>query len=195
VARFGRDSLTTLPMFATMENLKLSLPEDLAGWKRDSGVTGNMNLLQTAGVYSSSWLYRRGAEQITVAVDYPFGGFHDVRLCYETSGWQVVTEDDGQHSQNEADQYTDKLMMAHSLYHAFELHSDMTQSGNWISKQKWLAGGYANVAMTSYRIQAITGGYAPVTGEQARQMEELFFAARKELAAQMIAQLRGSSGK
>jgi exosortase len=195
VLRHGRDALSPLPTIITMQELKLSLPANVAGWNLES-TAGNANLLQTTGVHTMNWLFRRGAMSAEVAVDYPFGGFHDVRLCYENNGWKVINEEYLKLPQTGEDLYTCKLILAQAISHAIDWHSDMDQHGNWISKQKVLDGGYRNLSdLTSYRIQLIAGGYAPVMGAEENDAQDLFFAARALLAPQMIDQFRKDSGK
>lgn len=195
VWRQGRHALAPLPKIMTMAELKLSLPPDVAGWKSDSA-SGNLNLLQTTGVHTTSWLFRRGGKSAEVAVDYPFGGFHDVRLCYENNGWQVAAEDFLKQPQSNNDLCAVRLALNQSINHAVDWHADLDQNGNWISKPKLLAGGYVNLmGLTTYRIQLITGGYAPVTSDASEDAQNLFFAARTLLAQEIMDQLRKPSGK
>ena len=67
-----------------------SMPRELAGWR----LVGEEKPVPKKaafedGVFSHIWQYQRGGTVATVSFDYPFFHYHDVRVCYENSGWEV----------------------------------------------------------------------------------------------------------
>lgn len=70
------------------------MPAQLAGWSRASDQTGESSLIGKLGVRNQVWLYRRGTLEAHVALNFPFTGFHDTRLCYVGQGWQFQKQTD-----------------------------------------------------------------------------------------------------
>jgi len=69
---------------------KFSLPREVGGWR----LAGEEKPVpQKAafedGVYSHIWQFQRGGIAATVSFDYPFFGYHDVRVCYKNNGWEI----------------------------------------------------------------------------------------------------------
>jgi len=71
-----------------------SMPEDLSGWRREGDQPLEDTLIGKLGVRNQVWLYRKGPLQAYVAVNFPFLGFHDTRLCYTGQGWQFQQQTD-----------------------------------------------------------------------------------------------------
>jgi exosortase/archaeosortase family protein len=42
------------------------------------------------GEYSDTWTYRDRDLTVLCSLDYPFAGWHDLRVCYRGQGWQIV---------------------------------------------------------------------------------------------------------
>jgi exosortase len=69
---------------------KFSIPRDLNGWR----LAGEERPVPKKaafedGVFSHIWQYQRGGMIATISFDYPFFHYHDVRVCYKNSGWEV----------------------------------------------------------------------------------------------------------
>ncbi|MBL9185344.1 MAG: exosortase U [Verrucomicrobiaceae bacterium] len=73
---------------------QFEMPAELAGWSRAGEQAGESSLIGKLGVRNQVWLYRRGTLEAHVAVNYPFTGFHDTRLCYVGQGWQFQKQTD-----------------------------------------------------------------------------------------------------
>ena len=41
------------------------------------------------GEFSRIWIYRQGSKQASLALDYPFAVYHDLKVCYRGQGWQM----------------------------------------------------------------------------------------------------------
>lgn len=70
------------------------LPGELAGWVREGDQPVEDSMIGKLGVRNQVWRYRKGAQEAFVAVNYPFTGFHDTRLCYSGQGWQFQQQVD-----------------------------------------------------------------------------------------------------
>ena len=73
---------------------QFEMPAQLGGWTRAGEQTGESALIGKLGVRNQVWLYRLGTLEAHVAVNYPFTGFHDTRLCYVGQGWQFQRQTD-----------------------------------------------------------------------------------------------------
>ncbi|OYW77286.1 MAG: hypothetical protein B7Z37_04775 [Verrucomicrobia bacterium 12-59-8] len=74
---------------------EFQLPEELAGWVREGDKPVEDSMIGNLGVRNQVWLYRKGGQEAFVAVNFPFLGFHDTRLCYSGQGWQFQKQVDG----------------------------------------------------------------------------------------------------
>lgn len=195
----GRHGLTPLPNFSVpVRELKLSMPAQLAGWQRINSNLGDQTLIETLGVHTTLWHFQRLGSEAVVAVDYPLEGFHDVKICYVGTGWQVLNEEELFLRQNTEDLHAVRLTMGKSLRHAVVYHSVMDAQGHWLSAPKSLGGRLANSSgptQSGYRVQLITGGYSPLSSMAMASAEELFFQARQTLVPQLMEQLRKGPAK
>jgi exosortase len=186
----GRHGVAPLAKLSfSSPELKLSLPDHLAGWDRINTGSGDLSLVQVLGVHSIGWRFRREGVSATVSVDYPLDGFHNVRVCYEGQGWHALAEDEMQ-VPGQKDLHALKLSLAQSFQFAEVWHSVVNNQGEWIDPPKAVRFGETMLPQAGYRIQTIIGGYARVTPAEEEGAESLFLAARRELLPQMVAQLR-----
>ncbi len=71
-----------------------TLPAELAGWQRVGEVQRKTRAEgRMYGLFSHVWTYRRGKVQAQVSLDYAFLGWHDLSLCYSSSGWAVTNQE------------------------------------------------------------------------------------------------------
>lgn len=69
---------------------KFSMPREVDGWRLvGEGKPVPQKAAFEDGVYSHLWQFQRGGMSATVSFDYPFFGYHDVRVCYENNGWEI----------------------------------------------------------------------------------------------------------
>lgn len=71
------------------------MPGQLAGWVREGDRPVENSMIGNLGVRNQVWRYRKGEKEAYVAVNFPFLGFHDTRLCYLGQGWQFQSQSDG----------------------------------------------------------------------------------------------------
>ena len=79
----------------TLSELSFEMPKLLEGWTREGDKPLENSIIGNLGVRNQVWLYRKGELEAYVAVNYPFEGFHDTRLCYNGQGWQFQKQVDG----------------------------------------------------------------------------------------------------
>jgi exosortase len=80
-----------------------TMPDELLGWKKGTGTTAfsirdSKEIFDNYGEHSRTWRYTRGNLAATVSFDYPFPFWHDLRMCYTASGWQIMENDEFNHT-------------------------------------------------------------------------------------------------
>ena len=72
--------------------VETTLPERLNGWQRVAFETETRNASSDLGRHSFIWRYAGTKEQLVVAFDFPFAGWHELTRCYRAQGWQIVEQ-------------------------------------------------------------------------------------------------------
>ncbi len=94
---FVRPSATKAPLRLADADLALnadSLPNELRGWVKTNFEVINREPGDILGERSYSWTFEKNGLQSTVAVDGPFGAWHDLGYCYVGSGWKLTSAKD-----------------------------------------------------------------------------------------------------
>lgn len=73
---------------------EFQLPKQLSGWLREGEKPLEDSVIGKLGVRNQVWLYRKDGLEAFVAVNFPFLGFHDTRICYNGQGWQFQKQVD-----------------------------------------------------------------------------------------------------
>lgn len=87
-------SRTVVEKSATGSLQEVPMPREMSGWIRDGDKPLEDAIVGELGVRNQVWLYRKGSLEAYVAVNFPFMGFHDTRLCYSGQGWQFENQVD-----------------------------------------------------------------------------------------------------
>ena len=66
-----------------------TLPDRIGDWTRSDSGPAKVSKIETLGLSSSIWNYRRPGMQAVIAFDYPIWRYHDVAECYLRNGWQI----------------------------------------------------------------------------------------------------------
>lgn len=74
---------------------RFTMPAQLGAWVREGEKPLEDTVIGRLGVRNQVWLYRNKGLEAYVAVNFPFLGFHDTRLCYQGQGWQFQKQVDG----------------------------------------------------------------------------------------------------
>lgn len=194
----GRHGLAALPDLSSLRELKLSLPADIAGWQRVNTDEGDLALVETLGVHTTSWHFQRNGINVFVAADYPLVGFHNVKGCYMGNGWQVLSEKELTAPHSGEDLHIIEINLQKSIRHAMVLHSVVNGQGGWLSAPLSVSSRFQDTIgppQTGYRIQLFAGGYGPLSAATEADSEELFLQARRMLMQQLVDQLRKAAAK
>jgi exosortase len=68
---------------------EVDLPEHLGMYLRQRFETKVRGSESSFGEFSHEWHYRSGTTSATVAVDFPFRGWHELTHCYQSLGWSL----------------------------------------------------------------------------------------------------------
>ncbi len=75
-------------MFSRFSSLEEdSLPAEFEGWKRIGFEAVERKEMNAFGQYSRIWHYSTPFGRASCSVDYPFRGWHDLKICYSGVGW------------------------------------------------------------------------------------------------------------
>ncbi|MFO1095495.1 MAG: exosortase U [Planctomycetaceae bacterium] len=67
-----------------------ALPDELEGFRRTNYTTILRVAGDPLGHESQQWTYRAGSATALVSLDYPYGGVHDLCVCYTSIGWTIT---------------------------------------------------------------------------------------------------------
>ena len=173
-----------------------TMPEQIGNWKRlDSAVPGHK--VETQGIFSQVWHYQKGQTVASVALDYPFRGYHDVTVCYTVAGWHITRQE------RQAGKATDSSMALmevemkkEPISHGWLWFSTVDEQGHWMETPvlerrflgRWKVSG--RVEPVSYRVQVLMTGYGPLPPAEREPARQLFEAARKLLVQQLFSQMQ-----
>lgn len=79
---------------AEIPDLALETPPEVANWKRETDAPTQDEVMGELGVRNLVWRYRSGNRIGYIGASYPFTGFHDTRVCYRNSGWEIRNTQD-----------------------------------------------------------------------------------------------------
>lgn len=71
------------------------MPAKLGMWVREGEKPVEDTVIGKLGVRNQVWIYRNNGLEAYVAVNFPFRGIHDTRLCYQGQGWKFQKQEDG----------------------------------------------------------------------------------------------------
>ena len=77
-------------LVVTLQSLSAGdLPDHLGPYLRQRFETKDRGVESSFGEFSRQWRYRLDSVQVTVAVDFPFRGWHELTQCYQGLGWTL----------------------------------------------------------------------------------------------------------
>jgi hypothetical protein len=178
------------------EHAKFELPETVAGWEKTSKAAMMVERPQTEAATSFVWQYHRGDVIASVAVDYPFTGYHELTYCYGSTGWNIRSEitakdSTGDFQQVEMTKYPDQ-----SGYLLFGISDEQARSvtpvagfSSWSLRNSLAA--YRSFALggPTYQVQVVVQQYSALTPKQRAEIDELFRQARQMLVSQLQSQM------
>jgi hypothetical protein len=176
-----------------------NLPARFGDWQRVDSAEP-YHKAETQGINSQVWNYQNGQVVASIAIDYPFRGYHDVTTCYQLVGWNIdqVTREDGVGPEAGIPDIAVE-MSREPVSHASLWFSTVDEAGHWLERpvmaksflERWELSG--RVWPNSYRVQLLVTGYGPLVPAERAAARQLFAAARRELVQQLLEKLRGKS--
>jgi exosortase len=173
-----------------------NLPNELDGWSRlRSGPPSLHKVEAFGGITSHVWQYRQGRTIATISLDYPFLGYHDVRLCYRGNGWSVVQQK-MQASQGASGEepYLEVRLQKEPSRVAFLWFSTFDESGRFLEKS------YARLGLlerfstqlaedtTSYRVQMLIGNQRALGEEELAEARVFYEHIREKILSDLLPQ-------
>lgn len=169
-----------------------SLPPNMKGWVRDGFDTVHRDRNDSNGEHSRYWRYRKGRLAAIVSVDYPFGRWHELTVCYESNGWkrehrlQREARLDGQ----TASPFMEVDLRKSAHEQALLLFANVTRSGEALqplveAPMTALLENRLNTRASlglddhqpCYQVQVLQESSIPLTANEKREVEELFLQA------------------
>ena len=190
-----------LPKSALREGATFAMPEQIGSWRRLNTEVPPLQKIETRGVSSQIWHYRRGDTLASLAIDYPFQGYHDVTLCYTLRGWDVLEQRSrGGQTTNASPPFEEVRMQNHLGLHGALWFSAVDERGRWLGgpglnpslKDSFLERfklASLNDSVT-YQVQALSTGFNPLSPLEREQVRQFFEEARIMLWRQLFEQMR-----
>jgi exosortase len=192
---------TALPKSGLRQGATFAMPEQIGSWKRLNTEVPPLQKVETRGVFSQVWHYRRGDTLASLAIDYPFRGYHDVTYCYTVRGWELLQERfrSGQKT-NASPPFVEVRMQNHLGLHGALWFSVVDERGRWLpgpglnpslkeSIQERLKIGSLNDSVT-YQLQVLSTGFNPLRPVEREQVQQFFEEARMMLWRQLFEQMQ-----
>ncbi len=190
------------PFFQGSPVVSLSLPATLAGWDRAQLQADERDRHRTEGEHSQSWLYRHGSLRAVVAIDYPFFGWHDLSVCYQSQGWTIQTRSVGRDEQDATQTVVD-ILMTDAVGQEGTLRFGLVDAqGRWAAEApplnalEFISGRFPlprRQARTEplYQLQVVTVNARPLAEIETRQIRDLY----KSFCGCIVPQLMSAEAK
>jgi exosortase len=190
-----------LPKSALRQGATFAMPEQIGNWKRLNTEVPPLQKIETRGVFSQIWHYRNGDTLASLAIDYPFQGYHDVTLCYTLRGWDVLEQmARGKQATHANPPFTEVRMQNHLGLHGALWFCAVDEQG------RWLAGPGLNPSLkdsflerfklaslndpVTYQMQVLSTGFNQLRPLEREQVQKFFEEARGMLWRQLFEQMR-----
>jgi exosortase len=185
------------PTSSIAATARFSLPPSVGAWQRVDGSEQVIGRPEVLGQHSFIWTYRNGAHTALVACDYPFPGYHELGICYASSGWKIartgragVADQAGRGGAS-----TELDMHRPSPAFATLLYSCCDEQGRWLGPETYESKEGLKLALElsyerakapqAYQVQVLLQGFEPISDTDREQLRELFFSVRDNFASQL----------
>jgi exosortase len=177
-----------------------SLPDQIGPWRRLREESTAPTKVELRGINSQVWQYQCEGLTATLALDYPFKGYHDVTICYTGNGWDMLQKETRSEPTGgpEPAGYVDVRMQREMLVRGTLLFSTLDEHGRWIDgsylkrnlSERFRSLFSEQTIGTTYRVQVLVPSFLPLTPTTEDQVRSLFLQARKLLREQLAGQLQ-----
>lgn len=192
---------TGVPKSALRAGATFAMPEEIGKWKRLNTEVPPLQKVETRGVYSQVWHYRRGDTLASLALDYPFQGYHDVTLCYTLRGWDLLEQRSRVgRSTNASPPFAEARMQNHVGLHGALWFSVVDERGRWLPGprlnptfresllQRFNLASLNNAV--TYQVQVLSTGFNALRPAEREQVQQFFEEGRMMLWRQLFEQMQ-----
>ncbi len=184
-----------------------SLPESINGWDVVGYETEEREHGAPFGHYSTRWLLRSSTMECVVSVDQPFWGWHDLTVCCQGTGWELLDRRDlgDQGAEVGSGRFVDARLSKPTGEFGLLVFGIFDQEGNHLvpplsdSRGPRLMGRLRSNLLTGrllgkppqeelrtvYQFQVFAPDTIDVHPEQRDKLRQLFFAAREKIVGSM----------
>jgi hypothetical protein len=189
------------PKSALRPGATFAMPEQIGSWKRLTTEVPPLQKVETMGVSSQVWHYRRGDTLASLALDYPFRGYHDVTICYTLRGWDLLERrSHRRQGTNASPPFVEVGLQNHVGMHGALWFCTVDERGRWLpgadlnpGLRRSFLGRFSmasrNVPVT-YQLQVLSTGFNPLKAEERAQVQQFFEEARMMLWRQLFGQMQ-----
>ena len=190
----GRHPFVMAANSALTDKAVFTMPDKLGAWSRVTAEVGGNHFIQALGISSKIWRYKSGPIEAALAFDYPFLGYHDVRICYANTGWNVAKTERIADPTGAAPARMEVLMRREPLGFGELWFTTLDEQGRPVESpefkhnflERWSVSGRPDAA--TYRVQVLVAGYAPLTAADRFSVTHFFEDASKLLTRQLVDQ-------
>ena len=172
-----------------------SLPDRIGDWRRSDVGPPRTSKIETLGLSSSVWNYRRPGMQAVVAFDYPIATYHDVSACYEGNGWFIEKKEIFVPPTGAPPRFQMHMKKEPGIS-ATAWFSTINEKGEWVDRETvkrdfiTRLGLFGSHQETTYRVQLLLLEETPLDAGGYEAAAQLFEAASATLSRQMLEQIR-----
>ena len=177
---------TQLEHAVTARMNTFTMPEQIGEWKRLNEEVPTIQKIETRGMASQIWQFRRGATVALVALDYPFRGPHDLTVCYTKAGWTIgQTRRHAGPGPKANTPFVTWEMQRAPVGYGHIWYGMVDEHGHWLDNlgERQIGGGNDPI---TYQMQTLVTGYAPFAPADQEQARQLFEEARMRLFQQLF---------
>jgi exosortase len=174
-----------------------AMPDAINDWHRLDADVPALYKIETTGISSHVWHYQKGNLVVTLALDYPFRGFHDVSICYKGAGWIIEEHGPAGGFGTNSPVRMEMVMTKDGVERGYLWYGTVDEQGTWLALSTSAVGRLGarfaapiGNAATTYRVQVLTTRYAALSPSQQQQAWQFFEAARSQLWQQLAGQFK-----
>lgn len=180
------------------KNTVINLPDEISTWYRiQSGGPTLLKVEAFGGISSQVWQYRKGRLVATISLDYPFTGYHDVKICYTGNGWQVADEKLRPYMGNSGEApYQEVKMNKDNFREATLWFSTIDDKGKWMEKSFTRMNILERFrhelgeSTTTYRMQMIVHGTEPLSEVDLQNARSFYEKIREPIVEVLLPKLK-----
>jgi len=177
------------------------MPEQIGQWKRLTTEVPPLQKVETLGVFSQIWHYRRGDTLASLALDYPFRGYHNITVCYLARGWELLEQRRwGGQGTNASPPFAEVRMENPLGMHGMLWFSAVDERGRWLAGTGLNPGLKRNLLgrlrpsspdnSVTYQVQVLSTAFNTLKPAEREQVRLFYEEARRMLWRQLQAQMQ-----